>query len=347
LLEKAAMRTAQYRLQIPDPVTFRRSLQMQFEFGHGNRSRGYISAASYWYQDRPCAAGSVIPLVDQRFPPLDQVGAVASMCDIFELERAGLGREAEERSEYYADLFGNQPVGHLYRLRSLAYREAREGPAAVTDAYAAFAVASNSAPDVASQARLLLWRSERHGRAIFGGTANASFRLFADGRPVGEGGHAHALQAFPVELAEGEHVLQAEIVSRGDSSWYALGFWSDFTNVVSDVSWDFAIERPAGWPASDGDSSLWKPYQTTLDFFPNMRWWQFVPNAFPCVQSGQQVGGPFGGWEKPAGRTLYLRRRIVVPSAGAPRCNPFVRRKEIRTPPLRPVGDTSNQGVRR
>jgi hypothetical protein len=269
------------------------------------------------------------------------------MCEIFELERAGLGLEAEERSEYYADLFGNQPAADLYRLRSLAYREIREGPGGVTNAYAAVASASNSVAEVAAQARLLLWRSERHGRAVFGGTANAVYRLFVDGRPVGAGGHPQAFQGFPVELDPGEHVLQAEVVSRGDSSWYALGFWSDSTTVVSDVSWDFAVERPAGWPQSEGDPSLWKPYQTTPWFFPNMQWWQFVPNAFPCVQSGQEVGGPFGGWEKPAGRTVYLRRRIVVPPKDTPRGNPFVRRKEIRTPPVRPAGDISNQGVRR
>ncbi len=345
LLEKAAMRTCQYRFQIPDPVTFDKSLQMQIEFGDGNRAKGYMSAASYWYQDKPGPAGSVIPTPDQRFPPMEKVGAVASMCEIFELERAGLGREAEERSAYFAALFGNDPFGQFYALRTLAYREIREGLDAVREDYRR--MAETSAPDVAEQARLLLWRSEDPHRALFGGGAYSTFRLFVDGQKVGEGGNPFVYQAFPVQMTPGDHMLRAEIDTKGEHSWYTLGFFSDVTNVVSDGSWDYSVTKPGGWPAGDGDPALWKPYEMAPWFFPNMQWWQFEPNAFPCVQSGRQVGGPVGGWEKPAGRTIYLRRRITVPAEPGPRCNPFVRRKEIRTPGMRPPGDTSNEGLTR
>jgi hypothetical protein len=348
LLEKAAMRTAQYRFQIPDPVTFEKSLLMQFEFGDGNRAKGYMSAASYWYQDTPGPAGSTIPAVDERFPPPDRVGVAASMCEIFELERAGLGLEAEQRSAYYAALFGNDPLGSIYALRAAAYREIREGPDAVRDFYRLLAEKPGLLPEIAEQAKLLLWRSEKPGRALFGGCANdVAFRLFADGQKVGEGGHPFVYQAFPVELAPGDHMLRVEVQSKGAQAWYALGFFSDFTNVVSDVSWDFSLTKPEGWPSGDGDPALWKPYETASWYFPNMQWWQLSPNAFPCVQSGQQVGGPAPGWEKPVGRTVYLRRRVTVPTEPGPRCNPFRRRKEIRVPPVRPVGDTSNDGLSR
>jgi hypothetical protein len=343
LLEKAAMRTCQYRFQIPDPVTFEKSLTMQFEFGDGNRAKGYMSAASYWYQEQPGPAGSAIPPVDQRFPPLEQVGAAASMCEIFELERAGLDREAEERSAYFAAAFGDDPFGRFYALRALAYREMREGSAAVREAYRT--LAETAPPEVAAQAKLLLWRSEKPTRALFGGCAYSTFRLFADGLQVGEGGHPAVYQAFPVELEPGPHMLRVEIQSKGEQSWFALGFAGAYTSLVSDVSWDYAETRPEGWPASDGDPTLWKPYAVTPWFFPNMQWWQFAPNGFPCVQSGQQVGGPFGGWEKPAGRTIYLRRRIVVPAGEGAWSSPFKRRLEIRSPPVRPAGDTSNEGV--
>lgn len=345
LLEKAAMRTAQYRFQIPDPVTFEKSLMMQFEFGDGNRAKGYMSAASYWYQDTPGPSGSAIPEGNQRFPPPDRVGTAASMCELFELERAGLAREAEERSEYYAALFGNEPIGRLYALRALAYREIREGAAAVRAACRETAETPGMAPEVAEQARLLLWRGEDPKRALFGGCAYSAYRLFVDDRKVGEGGNPFVYQAFPVELTPGSHMLRVEIDSRGDQSWYALGFFSDFTNVVSDVSWDYALVKPEGWPAGDGDPALWKPYELTPWFFPNMQWWQFAPNAFPGVQSGQAAGGPVGGWQDPPGRTIFLRRRITVPAEPGPRCNPFVRRKEIRTPSVRPAGDTSNEGL--
>ncbi|MFO7534859.1 MAG: glycoside hydrolase family 172 protein [Kiritimatiellia bacterium] len=343
LLEKAAMRTCQYRFQIPDPVTFEKSLQMQFEFGDANRAKGYLSAASYWYQDNVGPAGSAVPPLDQRFPAMEQVGAAASMSEVFELERAGLAREAEERSAYFEAIFSNEPFGQFYALRTLAYREMREGSDAVREAYRQ--VAEKAAPEVAEQARLLLWRSEKPNRALFGGTAYSTFRLFVDERKIGEGGQPILYQAFPVELEPGPHVLRAEVVTKGDQSFYTLGFSSSFTNVVSDVSWDYALTKPEGWPASDGDPSLWKPYAATPWFFPTMQWWQFMPNGYPCVQSGQQVGGPVSGWERPAGRTIYLRRRIQVPSEFGAWSSPFKRRFEIRTPAVRPANDTSNEGL--
>jgi hypothetical protein len=347
LLEKAAMRTAQYRFQLPDPVTFEKSLMMQIEFGDANRAKGYMSAASYWYQDQPGFAGSSIPPVDQRFPAIDRVGVAASMCEMFELERAGLDREVEERSLYYSDLFGNDPLGRLYFLRALAYREIREGSDAVRDAYREMAEKPGVAPEVAEQAKLLLWRSEKPNRALFGGSGYSTYRLFVDGKKIGEGSNPIIYQAFPVELEPGTHLLSAEIESKGEQSWYLMGFSSAFTNVVSDVSWDFTLTRPEGWPEKTGASASWKPYETAPGFFPTMQWWQFAPNAFPCVQSGLQQGGPFSGWERPAGRMIYLRRLITVPDKAVPRVNPFVRRKELGGPAVRPAGDTSNEGLRR
>lgn len=214
---------------------------------------------------------------------------------------------------------------------------------AVRDAYRAILEQPGVLPEVAAQARLLMWRGEAPRRALFGGCGTAVFRLFVDGRPVGEGGGAPAVfQAFPVELEPGPCRLSAEVVSRGDGSWYALGFFSGFTNVVSDGSWDYSLARPDGWPSGDGAPSLWKPVNAALWCFPSMQWWAFQPNAFPGVQSGQQVGGPTAGWERPAGRTIYLRRRMDVPKDDR-RATPFRRRKELRMPPIRPAGDRSNE----
>ncbi len=345
LTEKAAMRTAQYRLQIPDPVSFESSLEMQIEFGDGNNSRGYKSATAYWYQDHPGPAGSELPGVDQRFPPLEPIGTAAIMSELFELERMGLDLEAEERCAYYAMLFDGNPLGEIFNLRALAYREIREGPAAVRDAYRSLSEAETTFPDVARQAGLLLWRTQAPYRALFGGSGYADFQLFVNGLPIGSGGDPFTYTAFPVQLASGVHRLQAEVRSRGEHSWYTFGFFSDFTNVVSDISWDYSIVRPEGWPQQTGDEALWKPYAVTPWFFPTMQWWRFTPNAFPAVQSGRQAGGPFAGWEQPAGRSLYLRRRIDVPDTPEQRVSPFTRRITMRGVPVRPADDTSNQDL--
>lgn len=342
LTEKAAMRTAQYRLQVPDPVTFERSLQMFMEFGDGNRSSGYKSAAAYWYQDRPTASGSRIPDMPERFPPIEQVGVASIMSELFELERAGLDREAEDRSAYYATLFDGQPLGEIFALRKLAYQEIRLGADAVSNAYQAIAGAETTTPVVAREAELLHWRQAEPYRALFGGHGHADMKLFVNGQEIGEGGDPFTYRAYPVELDPGEHLLQAEITSHGDHSWFLTGFFSDFAHVVSDVSWDYSESRPPDWPGGTGDESLWRPYRSQPGFLPTMQWWRFTPNAFPAVQCFRQAGGPFRGWEQPAGRRIYLRRRIIVPDAPAERTSPFVRSTVIRSPAMRPVDDTSN-----
>jgi len=347
LLEKAAMRTSQYRFHLTDPVTFRKNLRMEWAFEDSrNQARGYLSAASYWYQDRPGPAGSTIPAVQNRFPPLEQVGFLSIMDELFELERAGLIDEAEARCGFYAGALQKMPEHSIYELRRLAYREMRLGFDAVRNDYAAFAGATNLPSSVTEQARLLLWRGEKPHRAIFGAHAQADYRLFVDGRLIGEGNDPVVWHAWPVELPPGEHMLQAEVTPQHPPEmFFSSGLSAFFTNVVSDTSWDFSRIKPDGWPAQMGARNLWRPYETEISFFPSMTWWRFEPNAFPCVQSGQQRGGPFGDWANPPGRTVYLRRRIVVPEKHPDRPPMPPRLMKMPVQAVRPCDDMSNEGV--
>ena len=348
LLDKAAMRTAQYRFHLSDPVTFRKELRMDWEVGGGPGSpaNGYMSAAAFWYQDRPGPAGSQLPAVGQRFPPLDQVGLLTVMDELFELERMGLIADAEERCAFYAGALQQMPEHWMYELRRLAYREMRLGHAVVRAELGALAAVTNLPPEVAQQAQLLLWRGEQPGRAIFGAHGYAGYRLLVDGKPVGQGGDPFSWQGFPVELAPGEHELQAEVVPQPQQAFFSAGFSSFFTNVVSDATWDFCRVRPEGWPASDGDRTLWHPYEFTPGIFPSMAWWRLAPNGIPCVQSGHQAGAPCATWCTPPGQTIYLRRRILVP-ASAPEHPPMPARRLLddSAVPVRPKDDTSNEGV--
>ena len=348
LLEKAAMRTSQYRFHLTDPVTFRKDLRMEWEVGGGpgTPANGYMSAAAFWYQDQPGPSGSVLPPVGQRFPALDQVGYLTIMDELFELERAGLIADAEERCAFYAGALQQMPEHWMFALRCLAYREMRVGHVAVRAELAALAATTNLPPDVLHQAQLLLWRGEKPGRAIFGAHAYASYRLWVDGKPVGQGSDPFAWQAFPVELTPGEHELQAEVTPQPQQAFFSAAFSSFFTNVISGTTWDFSRTQPNGWPASDGDRSLWQPNTEDPGIFPSMAWWRFVPNGFPCVQSGHQTGGPCSNWANPPGQTFYLRRRIVVPATHSDR-PPMLRRRTLDDAalPVRPKDDTSNEGL--
>lgn len=338
LLEKAAMRTAQYRFHLSDPVTFNKSLRMQIEFGDANQAGGYLSAAAFWYQEKPGPAGSTLPAPTERYPALDQIGLAAIPCELFELERLGLIADAQARCEFYAGVLKQEPVGWTYHLRALAYRELLEGHAAVREDYLALAARTNLPPQVVQEAQLLAWRGEKPGRVIFGAHAFGDCRLFVDGRLIGATQHPLRWAAWPVELSPGEHLLEAEVVPRHTQAFVSIGVSAFFTNIVSDASWDYRLLE-----GEEAAESSWMPYASVPGFFPTMSWWQFEPNAFPCVQSGLQQGGPCAGWADPPGRTYRLRRRVIVPLEGGDRPPLPARLYDLPSQAVRPKDDTSNE----
>jgi hypothetical protein len=345
LLEKAAMRTAQYRFHLSDPVRFRKSLQMQFEFGDANRARGYMSATAYWYQDGPSPANSSIPAVAQRFPPLERVGLTAVMSELFELEKVGLIPEAVERCRYYEALFAGNAYGPMFGLRGLAYREAIEGNPSVRALYSALASRTDIPAEVAAQARLLHWFGDGANRALLGAQAPGAWRLFWDGRLVGEGDSPFDFKVFPLELTPGEHWISAEVTPRTQGAFFSACLRTTFTNVTTDMQWEYVSQKPDDWPKTGGVG--WKPIEQPPSMFPQMAWWQFVPNAFVGMQQGWQVIYPCSRWDQPPGRTAYMRRRVVLPSEPVGKSVLFQRCKKIASQPVRPVGDTSNEGLSR
>jgi len=341
LLEKAAMRTAQYRFHLNDPVTFKKDLRMEIEFGDANTAGGYLSAAAYWYQDQPVGVKSEVPPVDKRFVSIDKVGVEAIMAELFELERAGLIREAQERCEFYGSAFGNDPNRLIFFLRAAAYAEMLKGYAAVKNVYSSLADDPQVPKEIAEQAKLLRWRGEKPGRGIFGAHGFSAYTLFVDGKPLGSGNHPQIWSAFPVELTSGEHVLEAEVTPHHAYSFLSCGFSTFFTNIVSDVSWDYSVPSAK----SDDPDSKWRPYTSAPSMFPGMAFWQFVPNAFPCVQNGFQQGPAIPKWtdKENLGRPVRIRRKVVVPenlTADRPPLPPRV--YSIRGKAVRPADDTSN-----
>jgi hypothetical protein len=341
LLEKAAMRTAQYRFHLNDPVTFKKDLRMEIEFGDANTAGGYLSAAAYWYQDQPVGVKSEIPAVEKRFVSIDKVGVVAIMAELFELERAGLIREAQERCEFYGAAFGNDPNRLIFVLRAATYAEILNGYAAVRNAYTSLADDPQVPKEIAEQAKLLRWRGEKPGRGIFGAHGFSAYTLFVDGKPIGSGNHPQIWSAFPVELTPGEHFLEVEVTPNHAYSFLSCGFSAFFTNIVSDVSWDYCVPSAK----TEDPDSKWRPYASAPGFFPGMAFWQFVPNAFPCVQSGYQHGPTIPKWtdKENLGRPVRIRRKVIVPedlTMDRPPKPPRV--YSIQGKAARPADDTSN-----
>ncbi len=57
-----------YRLHLPDPIAFTKSIRVTIEHGHANLQRNDYSSVAYWYQTEPHAAFPVLPHVTERLP---------------------------------------------------------------------------------------------------------------------------------------------------------------------------------------------------------------------------------------------------------------------------------------
>lgn len=344
LLEKGAMRTAQYRFHLNDAFDFHNSMRMDIEFGDGNNAGGYLSAVAFWYQTKPVGVESTIKPLNQRFPPFERIAQLTIMDELFELERMGLVKDAMNRSRFYAEALKDNDQRAVMGLRALAYQEMLEGYDAVSNGYAVIAASSSFASNVVEQARMLLWRGQKPGRAIVGAHAYGIYRVFIDGEMIGEGDNPFNWRAWPVELNQGEHFIEVEIVPQQPQAFFSAGLSSFFTNIVSDVSWDYLDE---GDDVAGQSEKKWRPYEVVPSFFPTMIFWQFEPNPFPFVQSGQQQGGPHPKWNAILGRPIRLRRRFEVPEPGSYGDRPPMpaRRYMVVTDPVRPRDDISNQGI--
>ncbi|HMA52923.1 MAG TPA: glycoside hydrolase family 172 protein [Acidobacteriota bacterium] len=65
---QAGAKATVYRFHIPDPVPFKRSIQVTIEHGHANDRADLLSSVGYWYQTEPHKAFPSFPPVTERLP---------------------------------------------------------------------------------------------------------------------------------------------------------------------------------------------------------------------------------------------------------------------------------------
>jgi len=313
LVEKAPIRTGQYRFLVNDAIPFEKRIDVSIEFGAHNRSRGYMSSVAYWYQEKPATGGSGVPPPEQRFPPPDPLEPHALMGQVFELERIGHLAEARERCLIYAEKFGDQLASRLVELRAAAYLEALEGLEAAKPVYDRIAATDEQA--VATQAKALLWFHTNPQNAFVTSHANARYVLYLDGTKIAEGENPAFLAIAPRVLTPGEHVLTAEVTPIRGDAWLSVCVRTHKGDYHSDGAWEYCKTKPAGWPLAEGGE--WEAVkQPGLDeMLPRMNTWQFAPNAFIGTQSKKQLLRAWYGWDRQSGQnTVYFRSKVTVPA---------------------------------
>lgn len=65
---QAGAKATVYRFHLPDPVPFKRSIEVSIEHGHANDRSDYLSSVAYWYQVEPHRPFPRLPVVEDRLP---------------------------------------------------------------------------------------------------------------------------------------------------------------------------------------------------------------------------------------------------------------------------------------
>jgi len=235
------------------------------------------------------------------------------MSGLMELERIEHYEECAQRCLSHAQTYPGTAGNDLLLLRSVAYRERTQGYDAVALAYEA-AIAGNPDTPVADQASKLVWFHEAPTNALLGAHINARYRVYLDGRFVGQGDSATDLSVWKVALAPGEHELAVEAAPVRRDAWITVYLRMHGTNLVSDGSWEYSKRKPANWPATDDPAIEWLPPENPDGRLPKMPYWHFTPNAFVDMQKGR-VMRPWDAWDIRVGTTVaYVRKKFTVPA---------------------------------
>ena len=311
LLEKSPIRTSQYRFNVPERVTFNNGVNFDWEFGHGNLSRGYMSSVVYWYQPEPHPCNSRIPAAGERLPQADPLEPSAITTRLINLEMAGKTSKAVDACLEYAERFRGSPFSLVVQLRAAAYQEVLTGYNSVRHFYTTVAAMTNM-PYLARQAQDLIWFHESESNELIGIQSMAAFELFMDGKHLGGGKDPVTLTVFRKEMSPGAHEVAAELLNPLRDGVFSFYMKGHSTNRLTDAMWEYTRKKPTNWPVTDDPAADWKPVEEAFWSLPCMAWWQFTPTAYIDMQAGCTMLRPWQEWPS-SGQAAYLRRKFIVP----------------------------------
>ncbi len=307
LLEKAVMRTTQYRWHPTDPVPFSERLSMQIQFGDGNTAQGYMASVAFWYQDQP-RAGSMLAESPRR-KPSDRLEAMVFMPEVFELERLGLWQEAAERCALQAARLNDPTITALMDLRAAGYATL-DGHAQAVNQYLTTAGMPEH-PALAQQADILAELETNDDFAALGIQCRGNFRVFLNGELVGEGNHPNSLAVWPVELPDGEHEVTVKVTPDQPTPFLSLALRWGNTFLRTDAEWQMTTQKTTDWPRTTDPEVRWMTSERGLSMLPRMDNWQLELNAFVNMQSARQLHLAREIWDDTPQRTVYFRRTFV------------------------------------
>jgi len=319
-LDRAPFRSAQYRHQHADPVTFNQYFFMEFERMNDEQSgrpvNGYFESTAYLYMEKPTpVAACPVDRNDRRAVenPNDQK---TFMLQLVELERSNDFEAAIRAIQEYIEKYpGSDELG-VYRLRMLEYRRLL-GEAVTSADYEAFRL-GNEGPAAQEQVKLLDWFYESENRAIVGLSVNGKGKLFLDGRMVLNGDHPFYLFTAGIELTPGPHQIAAQVDYQRDSPWLQAGIRTHQGVAGTGPGTSASLAESGNWKTDPVSSLNWHRIgiRDIPRGVPDAPFIGGIANAFILVQSkSYPVSAPDWIYYR---KTALFREDFTIPLSGWP-----------------------------
>lgn len=310
---KASFRAVQYSLHLVNPTLFQSSLEMVFERGPGQASRGWMESVAYYYLAQPGPAFARLGAPAARRPPPDEFTQATLMTEIWNFERFHDYQGASDYIDRYLETFINFPFTEVLRLRQAAYQERERGFAAVRPVYEQFAASTNDM--VRQYAKILLWFHESPANALIGAFANTRTKVYLDGKLVGEAGHPERTMVWGLQIQPGPHVLVMESQYQEYPSWAQMMLRTHQGDFFTTPKWKHAINPPPGWLNPAYDDQSWAPAVGTAKGPPAEQYVWVMPDPFIDMQSVAAGLAPSMEWPEPKRGLIVYRYRFEIPKA--------------------------------
>ncbi len=276
LIEKGAMRTDQYRFHMLETVPFEKTFDMGIEFGHGNRSQGYMSSVAYWYMDKPQAVPLSSAYTHLLARPADRYELPGLMAQLFLLERDGLWADAADRVGFFAGRYRTLEWVDLLKVRQLGYREKVEGFDAVRAGYQA--LRTSPYPPAAQAVEDVFWFQENETHALLGIHALGHYELKLDGKVIARGEGKNNLAVLRLPVSPGEHVWEADLKPTRQGSFFNFCLRTHHGDYTPVGDWERLEVEPL-------QGRTPPPHMRGKEVLPNMTIWAFNPTAYVGMQS--------------------------------------------------------------
>lgn len=315
LVYKVPFRTIQYRIHLPDAVTFDSGLDAAFERGPADASHGWLESMAYYYLDRPQAANTRLPDPSRRSAPADPFEAQTIVQQVLSYERSGDFAAADGRIASFLEKVPDYPQRAMLELRQIACRGRTRGwntVAAELAAYQSTYAASNV--EAVTQAAALAGFCSGRSNALLGAYCNAQTRVYVDGRLIVEADDPERLSVGSLSLQPGRHVIAIQARWTRMPPWVQVCLLTHFGDITSDLGWRYSRQVTGQqWKALDYDDSTWSKVDCLSEDVPEKPLFNVEANGFAGMQSLAQ-GMTEYHWSE-LKDTVWFRRVFDIPAS--------------------------------